>query len=88
MPKPIAADLTGKTCVVTGANTGIGKECARALALLGARVVMACRSPERGQAALDELQATTGNAYSDSAGLKTGSNRTIMYTPAVTIVAA
>lgn len=57
MPAPIQADLTGKTCVVTGANTGIGKECARQLAALGARVVMGCRSAERGEAALKELQA-------------------------------
>src|SRR5690606_28281680 len=61
MTRPIAADLTGKTCIVTGANTGIGKEIARGLARLGARVVLACRSRERGQAALDELRADTGN---------------------------
>jgi len=61
MTQPIAADLSDKTCVVTGANTGIGKECARGLARLGARVVLACRSAERGAAALEELRADTGS---------------------------
>lgn len=53
-------DMHGKLVVVTGANTGIGKETAKALSDLGAHVVMACRSPERGQAALDELMAVPG----------------------------
>jgi NAD(P)-dependent dehydrogenase (short-subunit alcohol dehydrogenase family) len=46
----------GKTAVVTGANAGIGFETARALANAGAHVVLACRSPERGQAALERLE--------------------------------
>jgi len=49
--------VQGKTCVVTGANSGIGKQTAIALAQLGAKVVMVCRSPERGAAALEEVQA-------------------------------
>jgi NAD(P)-dependent dehydrogenase (short-subunit alcohol dehydrogenase family) len=53
--------LSGKTCLVTGANAGIGKEIARGLLRQGATVVMACRSPERGAAARDELAASTGN---------------------------
>lgn len=57
-------DMHGKLAVVTGANTGIGKETAKALADLGAHVVMACRSPERGQAALDELMAVPGRTLS------------------------
>ncbi len=60
MPKRIEADLSGKTAIVTGANTGIGKEIAVNLAGLGATVVLACRSRERGQAALDEIAARTG----------------------------
>jgi NAD(P)-dependent dehydrogenase (short-subunit alcohol dehydrogenase family) len=54
-------DLTGRTCIVTGANSGIGKAVARGLASYGATVVMACRSESRGRAALDELRSETGS---------------------------
>ena len=59
--KPIQADLSQKTCVVTGANTGMGKETALALAELGATVILACRSAERGEAARAEIVQKTGN---------------------------
>jgi NAD(P)-dependent dehydrogenase (short-subunit alcohol dehydrogenase family) len=61
MIHPIEANLVGRTALVTGANTGIGKEIARDLARLNARVLLACRSEERGRAALDEIVADTGN---------------------------
>ena len=61
MIHPIEANLAGKTAVVTGANTGIGKEIARDLARLNARVLLACRDETRGRAALDEIVADTGN---------------------------
>jgi NAD(P)-dependent dehydrogenase (short-subunit alcohol dehydrogenase family) len=48
-------DLTGRTAVVTGANSGIGFETAAALAAAGATVVLACRSPERAEAARSAL---------------------------------
>jgi NAD(P)-dependent dehydrogenase (short-subunit alcohol dehydrogenase family) len=50
-----------RTCLVTGGNSGIGKETARGLARLGYRVVLACRDPERGEAARREIAETTGN---------------------------
>jgi NAD(P)-dependent dehydrogenase (short-subunit alcohol dehydrogenase family) len=49
-------DLSGKTIIVTGANSGIGKAAAIQLAKLGAHVVMACRSPERGAQALADVR--------------------------------
>lgn len=55
-------DMRGRTCVVTGANTGIGKEIARGLARLQANVILACRDVARGTAARDELAADTGNS--------------------------
>ena len=53
--------MNGKTCVITGANSGIGLETARGLARLGARVVLVCRDRQRGEAARQELIAATGN---------------------------
>ncbi|MBE2197131.1 MAG: SDR family oxidoreductase [Anaerolinea sp.] len=53
--------LQDKICLVTGANAGIGKETALALAQMGAVVVMVARSPERGMAALDEVRRRSGS---------------------------
>lgn len=50
-------DLTGKTAVVTGANSGLGYEVTRALAGKGARVVMACRDEGRGEDARRRIEA-------------------------------
>jgi NAD(P)-dependent dehydrogenase (short-subunit alcohol dehydrogenase family) len=50
-------DQTGRTAIVTGANTGIGFETARMLALKGADVVLACRNAERGEAALAQIRS-------------------------------
>ena len=57
----MTADMQGKVCVVTGANSGIGKEAALGLAQLGATVVLVCRSQERGAAALAEIKQRSGN---------------------------
>ncbi|GIH22258.1 oxidoreductase [Acrocarpospora phusangensis] len=50
-------DQTGKLVVVTGANSGTGKEAVRRLAAAGARVVMAVRTPAKGERARDEILA-------------------------------
>ncbi|MFJ6709010.1 MULTISPECIES: oxidoreductase [unclassified Streptomyces] len=52
-------DLTGRTAVVTGANSGIGRTAADALARAGAHVVLAVRDPERGRAAAAGLTGST-----------------------------
>ncbi|NLU62943.1 SDR family NAD(P)-dependent oxidoreductase [Rhodococcus sp. HNM0563] len=48
-------DQTGRTFVVTGANSGLGAETTRALAAAGARVVLACRDVEKGEKVAGEL---------------------------------
>lgn len=53
--------LEGKTVIITGANTGIGKETARDLARRGARIVMACRDLERAEEAKQDIVEDTGN---------------------------
>ncbi|MEC9465200.1 MAG: SDR family oxidoreductase [Myxococcota bacterium] len=62
MNKLQVADMTGKICLVTGANSGIGLVTARELARAGAHVVMLCRSAERGEQARDAIMAATGSA--------------------------
>lgn len=51
------ADQAGRVFVITGANSGIGLEAAKALAAKGARVVRACRDPGRAAAAEAEVRA-------------------------------
>lgn len=55
-------DQTGRVAIVTGANTGIGYETARALARKGAHVILACRNSAKGQAAHDRIQAEAPTA--------------------------
>ena len=58
MAKP---DMHGKVCLVTGSNSGLGKATAMGLAQLGATVILGCRDKQRGEAALMEIKAASGN---------------------------
>lgn len=48
-------DMSGRTAVVTGANSGLGLHAARMLAAKGAHVVMACRNERRGEEAMQTI---------------------------------
>ena len=52
---------TSKIIVITGANSGIGKETARVLAAQGHTIIMACRDAARAEAARQDIIATSGN---------------------------
>lgn len=67
-----AADLpdqTGRVFVVTGANSGLGEVSARELAARGARVVLACRNTEKGEAAAARMSGDVTVAQLDLADL-------------------
>jgi dehydrogenase/reductase SDR family protein 13 len=61
MVSRMSKDLAGKTYIVTGANTGIGKVSAKELARRGARVVLACRSKAKTDPVIEEIKQETGN---------------------------
>ncbi len=55
------ASVAGRTVIVSGGTAGVGLGASQSLAALGAHVVMLGRSAERGNAAAEEIRATTGN---------------------------
>jgi len=54
--------MRGKTCLITGANAGIGRETTAGLAVQGARILMVCRNIDRGEAARSHLLARVPGA--------------------------
>jgi NAD(P)-dependent dehydrogenase (short-subunit alcohol dehydrogenase family) len=69
--------MKGKICVVTGSNTGIGKETARGLAALGAKVVLACRDASKAESARDDIARSTGRSDLEVATLDLASTESI-----------
>ncbi|MBN9388824.1 MAG: SDR family oxidoreductase [Chloroflexi bacterium] len=57
--------MQDRVCLVTGANSGVGKATALGLARLGATVVMVCRDRARGEAAQADIKAQTANPSVD-----------------------
>jgi retinol dehydrogenase-14 len=57
----VNSEMSGKVVMVTGANSGMGKEISLGLARLGAALVMVCRDSARGETARAEVQQQTGN---------------------------
>jgi NAD(P)-dependent dehydrogenase (short-subunit alcohol dehydrogenase family) len=57
----MTTNMQGKVVLITGGNTGIGKETAIELARLGAQVTITSRNPDKGQAALAEIRQRSGS---------------------------
>jgi NAD(P)-dependent dehydrogenase (short-subunit alcohol dehydrogenase family) len=60
--RPFEADLSGRDALVTGANSGMGKETARELARMGGEMILGCRSEQLGQMARREIAQATGSS--------------------------
>ncbi|XP_078000562.1 retinol dehydrogenase 12-like [Glandiceps talaboti] len=50
-------DMSGKTVIVTGANTGIGYETAKQISMMGAKVIVACRSEDKAMTAIRNMKS-------------------------------
>ena len=71
------ADQSGKTFVITGGNSGIGYEAALVLAKKNARVILACRSPQRAGDALESIRAAVPNANVEAMRLDLASLKSV-----------
>ena len=63
MNTPIGIDMRHRTALVTGADSGMGQETARALAAMGAHVLLGCRNPQL-WALVNEQLASAGHSAS------------------------
>lgn len=58
-------DLTGEVIIVTGANSGLGFETTKELSRKGAKVVMACRNPQKADTAMQKIKNDIPDANLD-----------------------
>jgi NAD(P)-dependent dehydrogenase (short-subunit alcohol dehydrogenase family) len=70
MPPTMEKDLEGKTFLVTGANTGIGRVTALELARRGGHVVITCRSEDKARPVIDEIKTETKNEAIEALALE------------------
>lgn len=70
--------MAGKVCLVTGADSGIGRAMSAALAGYGATVILACRNEEKGVHALREIVEGTGNSQTGLAVIDVSIGRSIV----------
>jgi NAD(P)-dependent dehydrogenase (short-subunit alcohol dehydrogenase family) len=70
-------DQTGRTALVTGANSGLGLHTSIALARRGARVLMACRNPEKAAEALGRVQSDAPGARAELVSLDLASLKSV-----------
>ena len=61
-PNTSVIDLTSKRIIITGASSGLGKECVLAFAKLGAQVVLAVRDTNKGEKVVQEIKSIVPNA--------------------------
>ncbi|MDF3337642.1 SDR family NAD(P)-dependent oxidoreductase [Mycolicibacterium septicum] len=73
----IIPNQSGRTAIVTGANTGLGLETAKALAAKGAHVVLAVRNLEKGEAAVEWISRSVPNADLELQRLDLGSLKSV-----------
>lgn len=65
-------DLSGKTIIITGANSGTGYSAAKFMSAKGATIIMACRNPQKAKAALQSIKSENPNAKLDFIPLDLG----------------
>ena len=72
MQEPTEIDIADRVAIVTGGNSGIGREAALQLASMGMRVFITCRTHAKGKPVVDELRQRSGNANVECLALELG----------------
>ena len=75
MNRPV--DMSGKTVLVTGFTSGVGKAAAQDLAKRGAELVLLCRNAEKGRAVIDGIRQQSAGARIDMLVADLGSQKAI-----------